>query len=202
MPNASRKFARRTTSAERNLETPLAIATLIRVMRTVDLRPGARNAELDQAACAVGYPLSMCARVPVLWWSYWAPPFDVCSKSPGRLIAMQKNRIVELFKAVDDGLWSDLLSFYHPECRYERPGFERLVGLAELSEFYRSSRPIHSGIHTIDTLIGDGDEVCAVGRFDGLMKTGALISLRFADRYRFEGDLIIERTTYFYSPLA
>lgn len=115
---------------------------------------------------------------------------------------MRKDQIIEMFCSVDAGQWDALSQYYHPQCRYERPGFPAISGLDDLHDFYASVRPIASGAHRIDSMVEEGDLVCALGSFDGQLKTGDPISLRFADRYRFESDRIIERTTYFYAPLA
>lgn len=115
---------------------------------------------------------------------------------------MRRDQILEMFRSVDAGQWDALSRYYHPQCRYERPGFAAISGFDELHDFYASTRPIASGAHRIDNIVEEGGLVWAVGRFNGKLKTGEPISLRFADQYRFETGRIIERTTYFYTPLA
>jgi hypothetical protein len=107
-----------------------------------------------------------------------------------------------MFAVVDTADWDGLSAFYHRDCRYERPGFAAIAGLPSLLRFYSAERPIASGAHRIDHVLeGDGG-ACAFGTFEGRLRTGEAISLRFADRYVFEGDVIRVRTTYFYAPLA
>jgi ketosteroid isomerase-like protein len=115
---------------------------------------------------------------------------------------MRRNLIEQMFAAVDACDWGALQRFYHPACRYERPGFAAIEGLAGLLRFYEVERPIRAGLHRVDEVLEDRDGACAFGGFDGHLRTGAAISLNFADRYVFDGEAIRARTTYFYAPLA
>jgi ketosteroid isomerase-like protein len=115
---------------------------------------------------------------------------------------MKRAFIETMFRAVDEEQWARLASFYHPACVYDRPGFERLEGLASVLRFYRQERPIRSGVHGIEDVVESERTACAVGTFEGRLRSGADISLRFADHYVFEDGRIAERRTFFYAPLA
>lgn len=113
-----------------------------------------------------------------------------------------KSRIVAMFATIDACRWHELGAFFAPDCVYERPGFARIVGLAALRHFYQQERPIERGVHNVDSLLGDGALLCAVGRFDGTLRNGSAIALRFSDLYEVRNDLVVRRSTYFYTPLA
>lgn len=115
---------------------------------------------------------------------------------------MKRALIETMFKAVDDQRWSELQRFYHPACTYDRPGFDRIEGIASVMDFYLHGRPIQSGVHLIEDVVESGRTACAIGSFQGRLKSGSEISLRFADHYLFDEDCILERRTFFYTPLA
>lgn len=115
---------------------------------------------------------------------------------------MRRDLIERMFAAVDARDWDRLEGFYHPACRYRRPGFEAIEGRDRLLRFYEVDRPIRSGLHRVEEVLEDRDGACAFGSFDGHLRTGEAISLNFADRYVFDGKVIRARTTYFYAPLA
>jgi ketosteroid isomerase-like protein len=113
-----------------------------------------------------------------------------------------KALIEAMFSAVDGQQWDRLEGFYHPQCCYERPGFDRLQGVDSVMRFYREERPIQSGVHKVENVFETGDAACCLGSFDGRLRSGASISLRFADHYVFDEGRIARRRTYFYAPLA
>lgn len=115
---------------------------------------------------------------------------------------MRRDLINEMFATVDACRWDGLRAYYHPDCRYDRPGFELIQGVDGVLRFYAEERPIASGVHRVDQVVEDGERAVAFGGFDGKLRDGRDISLSFADHYRFEGGLIRERRTYFYAPLA
>jgi ketosteroid isomerase-like protein len=115
---------------------------------------------------------------------------------------MRRQFIENMFAAVDASDWDRLQGFYHPQCSYDRPGFAAIEGVGQLMRFYSDERPIKSGLHRVDAVLEEDGGACAFGAFDGRLRTGEAISLRFADRYVFDGEVIRARTTYFYAPLA
>lgn len=115
---------------------------------------------------------------------------------------MKRALIETMFRAVDAERWSELEGFYHPGCTYDRPGFALIEGIDSVMGFYCNDRPIRSGVHLIEDVVESERTACAIGSFEGRLKSGSQISLRFADHYVFEADRIVQRRTFFYAPLA
>jgi len=115
---------------------------------------------------------------------------------------MSHSTITAMFKAVDACDWQVLRTLYAEDCVYERPGFPVIQGLDGLTRFYVEVRPIKSGRHTVARFIEDGPQLCATGSFAGVLRSGANISLKFADIYLLSRGLISHRTTFFYTPLT
>ena|SRR5665213_2343291 len=115
---------------------------------------------------------------------------------------MKRELIETMFRAVDDEQWSKLERFYHPNCTYDRPGFDPIEGVESVVRFYTNDRPIQSGTHVIEDVVESDRTACAIGTFRGRLRSGLDISLRFADHYLFEEGRIVERRTFFYAPLA
>jgi len=114
---------------------------------------------------------------------------------PGRAL------VEELFHTIDARDWEALPRFFHPEVVYERPGYEPLVGLAQLLHFYRDVRVIASGAHTLDRIVLDEECAACWGRCVGLHRDGSPIEERFADVYTLAGDgKIATRRSYFFRP--
>jgi ketosteroid isomerase-like protein len=107
-----------------------------------------------------------------------------------------------MFVAIDAGDWAALGRLYADDCVYQRPGFEVIEGLASLIHFYAELRPIRSGRHRVSRFLKDDAQLCASGRFDGVLRTGEPINLEFADLYTIRNRLISSRKTFFFTPLA
>jgi len=104
----------------------------------------------------------------------------------------------ELFHAIDTASWKDLPRFFHVDVVYERPGYPPIEGLSALLDFYRHTRIIAEGKHSLDGgLRADGKAICW-GQFTGRSKAGALLAERFADAYELENGVIRKRTTFFF----
>jgi len=44
--------------------------------------------------------------------------------------------IIELFRAIDSFQWEKVMSLFHPDILYERPGYPPLTGIQRLRHFY------------------------------------------------------------------
>lgn len=108
--------------------------------------------------------------------------------------------VQELFRTIDARQWDALPRFFSPEVIYERPGYEPLVGLDQVLDFYRTVRVIASGTHTLEQLVFDDECGACWGRFVGLHKNGSPIDERFADVYTLAGGRIATRRSYFFRP--
>jgi len=93
-----------------------------------------------------------------------------------------------------------MLDLFADDARYERPGYEPLCGRRDIEAFYRGNRVIAAGSHTLDDVVIEGRTAAVRGRFDGELKDGRSVSVRFADFFRYESDRIAERHTYFFQP--
>jgi len=108
--------------------------------------------------------------------------------------------VAELFDVIDGRRWSELGALFAEECTYCRPGYDPLVGLAQLDRFYRTERNIASGRHQVEQVVSDLGTVTCWGRFVGTSRTGQHLDEEFIDVYRVRDGKIAFRKTYFYRP--
>ena len=107
-----------------------------------------------------------------------------------------------MFAIIDSGEWPKLRELYTVDCHYERPGYEPVEGLPGLIHFYTQVRRIDRGLHRIDAVVSNGSDAAVSGAFDGVLRDGAAVSVQFGDFYRFRGDLICWRKSYFFAPVV
>ncbi|WP_051581832.1 nuclear transport factor 2 family protein [Pseudonocardia acaciae] len=110
--------------------------------------------------------------------------------------------ILDLFSTIDSGKWDRLGDLFTPDAVYRRPGFEEMRGIESITRFYEHGRLISSGDHTISGIVVDGGRAACWGRLSGRLKSGDHIEVEFADVYIMAHSRIVERTSYFYAPLA
>ncbi len=117
-----------------------------------------------------------------------------------RLSKMTSNKelIVTLFCAVDSSDWNLLLQCFNHNIVYERPGYEPLIGIDQLLNFYEYERIIASGKHQIEHIVIENNHGACWGRFIGLHKNGSQIDELFADVYSFENYKFKTRRTHFF----
>lgn len=113
-----------------------------------------------------------------------------------------KDLITTMFAIIDDCRWPELATVFDADCVYERPGFAPIVGVTSLQAFYAHHRPIERGVHRVDALIAEDASMCAVGSFDGVLRDGSPIQLRFSDFYCLRDHRVSWRRTFFFTPLA
>lgn len=100
------------------------------------------------------------------------------------------------YDRVDAGEIDELVSLFAPDVVYDRPGHPRIEGREALERFYREVRPLSEGRHSLRTIIADDEELAVRGTFEGL-QDGTVITLGFADFFRFDEDTRIQyRYTY------
>lgn len=115
--------------------------------------------------------------------------------------ALGTSRIHRYYELVDAGDIPALVKLFAPDARYHRPGYEPLVGHAELERFYREQRVIRKGTHTLSTVVAVGDEIAVHGLFNGVLHSGDQVELRFADFFRVtDQGRIASRDTFFFVP--
>ncbi|SFY40055.1 nuclear transport factor 2 family protein [Streptomyces atratus] len=115
----------------------------------------------------------------------------------------REQRIHRYYELVDAGDVSGLVALFDPEAVYRRPGYDALVGAAELERFYREQRVIREGRHTLSTALVQWDGAAVHGTFEGVLHDGREVSLRFADFFTFsDSGAFRSRDTFFFAPLV
>lgn len=114
-----------------------------------------------------------------------------------------EQRIRRYYELVDMGDVPALVELFDHEAVYCRPGYDPLVGRAELERFYREQRVIKEGRHTLSTTLVHEDGAAVHGTFEGTLHDGQTVSLRFADFFTFSTTgAFRSRDTFFYAPLV
>lgn len=112
-------------------------------------------------------------------------------------------RIHRYYELVDAGDVAGLVALFTPDAVYRRPGYEPLIGAAELERFYREQRVIKEGRHTLSSHLVQGDDAAVHGTFEGVLNDGREVSLRFADFFVFSDmGAFRSRDTFFFAPLV
>lgn len=106
------------------------------------------------------------------------------------------------YARVDSPFPQQVVDLFAPEAIYRRPGYAPLRGTQDLLEFFGEKRVIVSGVHTLERVVVVGSAVAVEGTFVGVLKSGVEVSLRFADFFDLDGELIRARNTYFDAPLV
>jgi ketosteroid isomerase-like protein len=106
--------------------------------------------------------------------------------------------VSELFDIIDGRRWDELGLVFATDCVYSRPGYEPLVGLAQIDHFYRHERIVESGSHVVERIVSDLGAAACWGRFQGRGRDGRELDEGFADTYRVRDGMIVYRRTYFY----
>lgn len=122
-----------------------------------------------------------------------APP----QEAAGRVAHPLEVIVRSYYQHVDDSRLEDLLSLFHEEVVYERQGTPTIVGLAALRRFYEQDRIIDSGFHRLDQVLPGEDWVAVRGRFEGLLRDGREVRLRFTDWHHFQDGKIVRRESLF-----
>ena len=104
------------------------------------------------------------------------------------------------FDAVDANDFDLVLEQFNSAVVYERPGYPPIRGKARLHQFFTEERVIALGRHDLEGIVVEGDQVVAWGAFAGTSRTGAALSERWCDVYKFREGRIDRRRTYFFRP--
>ncbi|MGH3758761.1 nuclear transport factor 2 family protein [Actinophytocola sp.] len=116
-------------------------------------------------------------------------------------VAEQRAR--EYYRKVDLADLDAVVELFSSAVTYQRPGYPTIHGHGELLQFYRDTRIIDDGEHTVDTVVVDYPRVAVNGRFEGRLRSGELVSLRFADFFEVGSDgRFTRRDTFFFAPLV
>lgn len=108
----------------------------------------------------------------------------------------------EYYRLVDADDVDGLLDLFAADAVYSRPGHPVMRGRADLARFYGGERIIARGRHRLDQVVVHSPQIAVTGSFEGVLKDGTEVDLRFADFFVFDGPRIARRDTYFYAPLV
>jgi ketosteroid isomerase-like protein len=123
--------------------------------------------------------------------------------TPGRAAAPPVAQVRRYYDLVDAGDVPGLVGLFTADATYHRPGYEPLVGHAELTRFYGTDRVIKEGRHTISAVVATGEDVAVHGEFHGVLHDGREVGLRFADFFIVTPDgRFSRRDTFFFAPLV
>ncbi|SEG70851.1 Ketosteroid isomerase-related protein [Thermomonospora echinospora] len=98
---------------------------------------------------------------------------------------------------VDAHRLEELLALFDEDIVYERQGTPRIMGIAALRRFYEQERIIDSGAHTLDQVLTGAEWVAVRGRFDGRLRDGQQVRIRFTDWHHFREGRIVRRESLF-----
>jgi ketosteroid isomerase-like protein len=105
-----------------------------------------------------------------------------------------------LFDAIDSSDLKLLVKYFDKDIIYQRPGYQDLIGIDRLLNFYQYDRVIASGKHLIEHIVVTEDYGSCWGQFVGVHKNGSQLNEGFADVYFFENNKIKTRRSYFFRP--
>ncbi|MEU2391455.1 nuclear transport factor 2 family protein [Streptomyces sp. NPDC007369] len=120
-----------------------------------------------------------------------------------RHLSADIEKVRAYYRLVDAGDIDGLTALFAPDAVYHRPGYPPLAGRTALDRFYRQERVIDRGRHTVTSVTAAAGDVAVQGDFQGELRDGSTVSLRFADFFTLSPDgLFTRRDTYFFSPLV
>ncbi|MCA9902498.1 MAG: nuclear transport factor 2 family protein [Anaerolineae bacterium] len=111
-----------------------------------------------------------------------------------------ESTIDSYFQIVDARQFDELVHVFHREIEYERPGFDKLIGVEAVIDFYKNTRDIAAGHHELYGKLVCGQTAACWGRFEGSKKDGSRIDERFSDILTFEQGKMRTRVTFFFRP--
>ena len=108
--------------------------------------------------------------------------------------------VCQYYEAVDNNDVDALVDLFSDNATYRRPGYPLIEGKEALTTFYRSTRIIESGQHTLTTVLVDADRVAVTGEFHGRARDGRDLEVRFADFFTVTDRKLVARETFFDAP--
>ncbi|WP_067491689.1 nuclear transport factor 2 family protein [Actinomadura hibisca] len=101
------------------------------------------------------------------------------------------------YELVDADRVDDLLALFHDDIEYQRQGTETIRGIKAMRRFYEGERIIAGGEHRLDQVLAGDAWVAVRGRFEGVLRSGEQVALRFTDWLHFRDGLIVHRESLF-----
>lgn len=101
------------------------------------------------------------------------------------------------FELVDARAFDEMFELFDEAIVYERGGLPTIEGIAAFRSFYEGTRAIERGAHTVELLVVSPPWTIVRGRFEGILRSGEAVTIRFADFLLFGPDRILRRWSYF-----
>ncbi len=112
--------------------------------------------------------------------------------------------VQQYYVEVDNRDFDRVVALFEVDADYYRPGYGQMSGRKAILSFYLADRIIESGVHNIESIIGDSSGTVAVeGSFKGIVRGGTEVEVKFAEFFRAgPNGLIKKRRTFFFAPLV
>jgi amino acid adenylation domain-containing protein len=101
------------------------------------------------------------------------------------------------YELIDSSRFSEAAALFHDEVIYERQGTPTIHGREDLLHFYQHDRVIAEGKHQLEQVLAEGNWVAVRGQFQGRLRNGEPVEVRFTDWHRFRGKFIDYRNTLY-----
>jgi ketosteroid isomerase-like protein len=155
--------------------------------------------------CAPGWPGRECG--PGVCWGPFPSREEIHTMPTAHIVTgpaagAEEATLREYYRLVDADDVHGLLALFADDAVYNRPGYPTMRGRADLTRFYSGERVIARGRHTLDRVVTSNPQVAVTGSFEGVLKDGTRVELRFADFFVFDGGRIARRDTFFFAPMV
>lgn len=107
--------------------------------------------------------------------------------------------VEQYYRLVDANALDEMLDLFADDAVYERPGYDPLKGKDAIEAFYRGTRVIASGRHSVDRVMVEDGAVAVEGSFAGTLRDGSSARVRFADIFVLDNGKFAHRSTYFFA---
>jgi ketosteroid isomerase-like protein len=101
------------------------------------------------------------------------------------------------YELIDSSRFSEAAALFHDEVIYERQGTPTIHGREALLHFYQHDRVIAEGKHQLEQVLAEGNWVAVRGQFQGRLRNGEPVEVRFTDWHRFRDKFIDYRNTLY-----
>jgi len=116
----------------------------------------------------------------------------------GSVMDSKISLVTAFYEAVDRKDVEAAVSIFSRDALYVR-GTRRIAGIDAIRDFYANGRSttILGGTHAFDSIEELDNVVTVIGTFNGTYSDNTTGSVRFIDRFEFDGDAVHRRTTTF-----
>ncbi|MDO5627435.1 MAG: nuclear transport factor 2 family protein [Mobilicoccus sp.] len=112
-----------------------------------------------------------------------------------------RRAVTEYYDALDRDDFDAVLRDFSGDVLYRRPGYDPIVGLEGLRQYYTRDRKLAAGRHVLRAMVAEDNHVAAHGMYEGELRDGTRRTIGFAAFFTFDGGgRIVEHSTYFFTP--